>query len=81
VNQPTLDTTDGAEPGTDTSGGRWIMALVAPDKKILAGRDLMGNFHCYVDNETLFDNAMTTLMQAQGINIPEMLTTDEQATS
>lgn len=73
MNQPSIDTSEDAKPGADTDGKQWIMALVDSDGKILAARDLMGNFHCWVDNEVLFDNAMTTILHAQGVNFADLM--------
>ena len=67
--QPTLNLEGPGPHDTDDTGKKWIQALVGNDMKILAGRDDLGNFHCYVDAETLFDNAMTTILHAQGVEI------------
>jgi hypothetical protein len=81
MNQPTIDTSDNAKPGADTDGKQWIMALLDPEGRMLAGRDLMGNFHCWVDSEVLFDNAMTTILHAQGVNYTDLLNHAERSDS
>lgn len=55
-NWPVLD-----ETGKDGDGNRWITALVDTDRRVLAGRDHLGNFRQYAGAEEVYDKAIETL--------------------
>lgn len=68
MNAPVLDT-DG-DGQTTTDGRKWALAFIQPGtNKLLAGRTIAGDFYCYTDVETLFDTAMTMLLQEKGIEL------------
>ena len=43
--------------GRDDRGDTWTVVIANPHAEILAGRDDLGNFHCFVTTEELFDAA------------------------
>lgn len=61
---PVLD-----EDGKDGDGNQWVTALVDTDRRVLAGRDHLGNFRQYADPELIYDKAIETVHHAlqQGV--------------
>lgn len=47
--------------GTDDRGDRWITVLAAPCGHLIAGRDLLGNYHAFATAEEVYDAAIATL--------------------
>jgi hypothetical protein len=80
MKQPQFDQDDpeALASGKDTEGNQWLLVLADSKGKVLAGRDLMGNFHSWASNEQLFDSAMSTMLDLQGIELP---TPPERSTS
>lgn len=61
MNAPIFDTNT---TDKDTTGKVWVQALIGRGSRILAGRDTDGRFHCFTDNETLFDAAVASIVDA-----------------